>query len=208
MNAEALLRNTSDGVSGVGPDGRIVFWNKAAEAILEYPASAVIGQQCWGVFSGCDVNGNRLCVSPCPVRLLLSRGDALRHFTMGTRTRSGEPRWLDVSTLFDPGGPGRPSCTVHVFRDVTAAHHLQTLVKERLADVRPPRAQVKARTGRLTAREKEILELLRTGATTVQIAHDLRISRATVRNHLQNLFSKLEVHSRLAAVACTAPPAD
>jgi DNA-binding NarL/FixJ family response regulator len=42
---------------------------------------------------------------------------------------------------------------------------------------------------------------MRTGATTATIAAELCVSKATVRNHIQNLFAKLKVHTRLEAVA-------
>ncbi|WP_337288724.1 LuxR C-terminal-related transcriptional regulator [Candidatus Methylomirabilis sp.] len=55
--------------------------------------------------------------------------------------------------------------------------------------------------GDLTRRELQIVTLMRTGATTAAIAEQLFISKTTVRNHIQNIFSKLKVHSRLEAVA-------
>ena len=42
---------------------------------------------------------------------------------------------------------------------------------------------------------------MRAGATTMAIAEQLFISRATVRNHIQNIFTKIQVHTRLEAVA-------
>jgi DNA-binding NarL/FixJ family response regulator len=53
----------------------------------------------------------------------------------------------------------------------------------------------------LTRREKEILRFLALGKGTSTIARELSISRATVRNHAQRILAKLQVHSRLAAVA-------
>ena len=52
----------------------------------------------------------------------------------------------------------------------------------------------------LTAREMEILALLADGNSTRQIATELSLSPATVRNHIQNIFYKLDVHNRFAAV--------
>lgn len=54
---------------------------------------------------------------------------------------------------------------------------------------------------RLTIRENEILRLLALGLGTSAIARELSISPATVRNHAQRILAKLQVHSRLAAVA-------
>lgn len=53
----------------------------------------------------------------------------------------------------------------------------------------------------LTTREKEILRFLAFGLGTSAIARELSISPATVRNHAQRILAKLQVHSRLAAVA-------
>ena len=53
----------------------------------------------------------------------------------------------------------------------------------------------------LTAREREVLQLLAEGATSSQMAARLRVSPNTVRTHVQGIFSKLQVHSRLEAAA-------
>ena len=67
---------------------------------------------------------------------------------------------------------------------------------ERLAN---PREQTPVKVG-LTTREKEILALLGMGETTASIALRLTLSPHTVRNHVRNLLSKLDVHTRLEAV--------
>ena len=53
----------------------------------------------------------------------------------------------------------------------------------------------------LTARELEVLELLAEGTPNHELGARMGISRNTVRNHVQNLLTKLGVHSRLEAVA-------
>jgi DNA-binding NarL/FixJ family response regulator len=53
----------------------------------------------------------------------------------------------------------------------------------------------------LTAREREVLELLATGATNHAIAARLGLSEKTVRNNVSNVFAKLQVADRAAAVA-------
>lgn len=56
--------------------------------------------------------------------------------------------------------------------------------------------------GSLTGREQELLAALSLGRTNAQIAGDLDISLNTVKFHLKNLFSKLNVKNRAQAVAC------
>jgi two-component system nitrate/nitrite response regulator NarL len=53
----------------------------------------------------------------------------------------------------------------------------------------------------LSARESEILKLLAGGASAPDIASRLHLSTATVKTHLHNLYEKLEVSDRAAAVA-------
>jgi DNA-binding NarL/FixJ family response regulator len=53
----------------------------------------------------------------------------------------------------------------------------------------------------LSSREREVLELLATGAPTPKIANQLFVSVTTVRNHVQRILAKLGAHSKLEAVA-------
>lgn len=53
----------------------------------------------------------------------------------------------------------------------------------------------------LTAREREVLALVRKGKTNAEIARELWIAPGTVRKHLENVYEKLGVGSRTAALA-------
>jgi DNA-binding CsgD family transcriptional regulator len=52
----------------------------------------------------------------------------------------------------------------------------------------------------LTRRENEILEWVARGKTNPEIAVILGIAPTTVRRHLENVYAKLGVHTRTAAV--------
>jgi DNA-binding NarL/FixJ family response regulator len=56
----------------------------------------------------------------------------------------------------------------------------------------------------LSARELEVLRLMAAGHSTNDIAATLNLSVHTTRNHVRNLMSKLDVHSRLDAVVTAA----
>lgn len=53
----------------------------------------------------------------------------------------------------------------------------------------------------LTKRELQVLQLAARGATAPDIAEKLVISRDTVKTHLRNIYSKLEVNDKASAVA-------
>ena len=53
----------------------------------------------------------------------------------------------------------------------------------------------------LTEREREILDLVARGLTNAEIARRLVVSDKTVRNHVSNVFAKLQVGGRAEAVA-------
>jgi PAS domain S-box-containing protein len=196
---DRLLAHTADGACAIDGDGRIVFWNQAAERIMGHPTREVIGRLCCEVFVGRDVAGNRLCYQGCHVMTLVTRGEVVQHFEMATRTKAGKPLWLDISIVIVPGRRPDLTTTVHLFRDVTTVHEIDALVRERLAHAVCPPAGTPAVD--LTRREREILRHLVGGANTAAIAERLCVSRATVRNHVQNLLGKLGVHSRLEAAA-------
>lgn len=57
----------------------------------------------------------------------------------------------------------------------------------------------------LTPRQRELLALVAAGRTNGQIARHLRIAEGTVRTHLENIFQRLQVTSRAAAVVRAFP---
>ncbi len=53
----------------------------------------------------------------------------------------------------------------------------------------------------LTEREPEVLQLLAEGLSNKEIAGKLVVAPSTVKQHLKNIYGKLDVHSRTQAVA-------
>jgi PAS domain S-box-containing protein len=201
-NLDQALARAGDGAFAVGADGRIVLWNRSAERILGYAARDVVGRGCCDIFRGYDDHGNRLCYQGCHVMSLVRMDEAVQSFDMRTRTKAGRPVWINVSTLRMSGARAVP-LTIHLFRDVTASKELLALVHERLVP-RPASGAKGPEPTALSRRELEVLRLLTEGLNTSATADRLHVSRATVRNHVQNIFGKLGVHSRLEAVAYAA----
>ena len=61
--------------------------------------------------------------------------------------------------------------------------------------------KAKAQLPALSARELEVLTILATGETTKEIARKLYLSEPTIKTHLKNIYRKLEVSNRTAAIA-------
>ena len=70
----------------------------------------------------------------------------------------------------------------------TLLRHVAALSRERPVPTGPSR--------RLTSRETQIVALVEAGMSNKQIAGQLHIQLATVKNHLHHVFEKLEVHGR------------
>ena len=102
----------------------------------------------------------------------------------------GEGR--SVRLLF-PRGPGRPYGDRERLVLQLLAPHLQPLLLA--ARAAPPVQRLP-----ITDRQWQVLERVRLGLANKQIAHELELSPATVRKHLENIFRSLDVQSRGAAV--------
>jgi len=83
---------------------------------------------------------------------------------------------------------------------ITKPFHIKELlarVKVHLGELGPPKGDI---PNPLTARELEVLGLLASGKTYKQVARALDLSQSTVRNHLHNVYHKLNVVDRAQAV--------
>jgi DNA-binding NarL/FixJ family response regulator len=95
--------------------------------------------------------------------------------------------------------------TTYLLKD-TLSDDLIRFVREVHAGRRPIRADVKARLDEratqptLTPREVQVMELVSDGRRNKEIAVLLGISEETVQVHLKNIFAKLKVGERTAAV--------
>lgn len=99
-----------------------------------------------------------------------------------------------IEEILDGGAPMSPGIalkTLNMLRQQTIVVSNQTL---NLKTIRPPEAFS------LSAREIGILELVVDGLTPQQIGDKLFISAKTVRKHIENIYEKLHIHSRIDAV--------
>ncbi len=106
----------------------------------------------------------------------------------------------DIYRAFEAGAAGYllketlPQELIHAIREVHAGKSLIP------ADIR---AKLNAHVHQLslTPREAEVLTLLAKGMRNKELAAQLNISEDTARAHIRNIFLKLQVHDRTAALS-------
>lgn len=83
---------------------------------------------------------------------------------------------------------------------VTPPRQLGLSNRDRTQESRETRES--SRLSRLTAREREVLALLASGATNAQLADRLTVAESTVKSHVKHILHKLAAGNRAAAIAC------
>jgi DNA-binding CsgD family transcriptional regulator len=77
---------------------------------------------------------------------------------------------------------------------------LLTLLRPHLTEIRDRVEAEEGNVPTLTPRQIELLRCVAAGKTNGQISRHLGVSEGTVRKHLENIYGKLDAHSRTEAV--------
>ena len=200
-----LLSRSGKAVFAINSSDRIVLWNIGAERLLGYPAADVLGRSCHQALAGRDVYGNRYCFGECPILRMRDRGETIQPFEIVLESRDAGPKKFRCSILSIPGQRPELTTLVHILAETNGAHpdpgnlfarFSGPIQHPSLVPLLPPRPS----SSILTKREREVLRLLSEGKKTDEMGEQLFISDVTVRNHIQNILRKLNVHSKLEAV--------
>jgi pimeloyl-ACP methyl ester carboxylesterase/DNA-binding CsgD family transcriptional regulator len=127
----------------------------------------------------------------CPTLVLHSRGDPIISFDQGRKVAALIPEARFVSL---------ESRNRIVLDTEPAWQQLDSALTDFLPVVSAERGTSPVLDD-LTAREREILQVVAEGLDNHEIAARLDISEKTVRNHVSTIFSKLQLRSRAQAVA-------
>lgn len=196
MDLTSVVASTAEPAFAIDPQHRIVAWNHAAEQLLGFPAGEVLGHSCHLVMCGRDVFGNRFCDDTCALLNMARREEPIGGFELDVRTASGSSLRVRMAAVVLPNPEAEGPAVVHLFHPLgdgsEAADHDPAALSP------PPHRDL---AGVLTPRETEILRLVADGRSTRDVAETLSISVTTVRNHIQNILRKLDVHSKLEAVS-------
>ena len=199
------IARSGEAVFAIDSSDRIILWNKKCEEMLGRPARAVLGRRCFDVVGGRDENGNVYCYRNCPVAHQAREmpKDPVHRFQLSVETGKGPRKSIEVSLFAIPSYHPALSTVVHVLREGRRPPSALERGLAEKAAAREPLWPIATKAGQpidLTPREKEILRCLAEGLSTAAIAKTLFIAPVTVRNHIQSLLHKLDVHTKLAAV--------
>lgn len=112
---------------------------------------------------------------------------------VGPASANSQPVGLIYVSTRAKGAPGD--------RVVEEVQRIAEMAAVGVAHLNPAVRTDRTRTGGLSPRELDVLHLLGEGASNQMIAKRLCIAEATAKGHLRAILRKLEVSSRLAAVA-------
>jgi len=205
---DTLDRITRSGAAAFAMDGanRITYWNRACEGLLGRPARHVIGKHCWEVMCGRDRNDNVYCHTSCPVaHQARQENDPVHPFHVRALGKSGQRKDLEVSIFAVPSYHPALTSVVNVLRQDPIRPAAETQ-RTAPAPAGTPSASAlgvpdpTSEAAALTSRELQVLRCLARGETTSATAEALAIAHVTVRNHIQSILQKLDVHSKLEAV--------
>lgn len=202
------ISRSGEAVFAVDSAQRIILWNKACERLLSRPARSAVGRCCYDVLCGRDVNGNIYCHRNCSVAYQARemKDDPVRNFNLTAKTGDGKKKQISTSMFAVASYHPALNTLVHVLREVNGSAPPAQLPRaepdETQADSEPlsPVTLSGGETVVLTSREKEILKCLAEGMGTGAISKKLFIATVTVRNHVQSILHKLDVHTKVAAV--------
>jgi len=116
--SDLILNNMSEGIIAHDLKRRILYFNRAAEVITEYPRTEVIGRDCLEAFSSgfCEGKG-AFCEGEVPGPRALKR-------TLEITTKSGERRRIEALAQTMVNAHGKPEGVLVLFHDLTREHEL------------------------------------------------------------------------------------
>lgn len=140
------------------------------------------------------------------LRLGISSPDLLAHIRRafadkGLTVRVEGPPVIDVQITGDPDDEAVGEALLRLAgpavyrRGPATARYRLTVVP-----TRPPRKTAVSELPSLSRREAEVLESISRGMRNPDIAAALRVSEKTVKNHVNRIFTKLGVRTRVEAV--------
>lgn len=201
----AFLEGATDGVFVERESGEICFWNRAAKELFGYSEDEVIGKNCSGILRGIGALGTQVCHEHCAELESTLKPSAMPNFDLNVTAKSGEHKWVNISTIPYLNRRTQQTLIVHMARDITAQKKREEIFQKMVTVAHEVAgledlANGAAPVSPLSSQELEILRMFAAGNNAPRIAKALEISPQTLRNHLHHINKKLRTHNRLEAV--------
>jgi DNA-binding CsgD family transcriptional regulator len=203
------VHRSIDAMFAIDGNQQVIFWNQACEDLTGVSAAQAIGNSCHEMLHGHEPSGRPFCRPNCPVGQLAKGGPPPSAFSMRISTKDRGNIQLNVGTMLIPSPVDQEWMVVHVMRRGHCKSSAGLSARDDPGRNINSKQHLQGTAGHsshglclLTERERDILCLLTDGLTTDGISKQLHISMTTVRNHIQRLMAKLNVHSRIEAVNC------
>ena len=174
------------------PEGTLTYLNEHAETLFGVDTGACVGLPCHQVIAGRDASGRPFCGPQCRYRSLANQSREVKPATF----RRGD-QWVQVMAITVQAPDGSNPWLVHCAMDSPRSHRLEAYMTKVAGRAHGSKIEPTV----LTLREHQILTQLSEDETLYSIAASLHLSYATVRNHVQHILAKLDVHSIEEAVA-------
>jgi PAS domain S-box-containing protein len=200
-----LLEGTADAAFVTTLEGEICFWNAAAESLLGYSRSDVLNKTCEEVLKGEGALGTPIYSGISSILDRAARTVAIPPFDLEVTTRCGERKWISVSTIVFEDSRSHRRLIAQLGHDISRRKKMEQMYEEmfelskRIVSLGEKQC-IPAPIEPLTEQELRILALFSKAKNSVQVAKELNITAATLRNHLHAINQKLRTHSRLEAV--------
>jgi len=178
------------------------YVNRAAERLLSLKQEECLGEPCFRVVAGRGTDGRDFCAARCPVSVAAEAGLPIKPATICVGCTDASWHWLRVLSIPLWSEDHRQLSLVDCALDLDRAKAMEDYFSRVLA--RTPSEIVnsaKRQRPNLTLREQQVLEQLAMDREPASIAVKLHLSPVTVRNHVQHILQRLDVHSIAEAVA-------
>lgn len=200
-----FLEHTADAAFSVSDSGEICSWNVSAERLFGFEQAEALSKTCSELFQGRDVLGALVCTEDRHVRDRVSLGRLMPDFDLEVTVRSGARIWVNISTIVHEDSRTGRRRIVHLARSVDGRKRTEALVQGVLEISRQlvatsDKGLRPAPVAPVSEQELRILSRLSEGRRAGEIAHELKITSQTLRNHLHRINQKLGTHTRMEAV--------
>jgi DNA-binding CsgD family transcriptional regulator len=194
-----VFKHTADAVFGIDKHMRIRFWNESCEKLFSIDHKQAVGQTCHEVICGNDLSGKPFCGKRCRIVKHHDKLSPNSNWDLVIPQNGGGNIVVNIGSYYPDNPVESDDTEIEVFHSMRAIDCYQII---RRFAFNSETTKEPNSINRLSKREYEILRMVSLGTKAKAIAQQLGVSHATVRNHIKNIYSKLEVHSQAEAINC------